>query len=109
MHRAYRVTPNRRQRRKDDGPSALPSVGPIHGGNFAGDMVPFQLAFRRAAIPGRERLLKLEKLIHEPKMGLDDDVESTGSDIATARTVSSRNGKGRGKEKRLTRLVEGKA
>lgn len=62
----------------------MPGVGPIHGGNFAGDMDPFQLTFRRAAAPGRERLLKLEQLIHEPKMGLDDDVESTGSDIATS-------------------------
>jgi hypothetical protein len=65
--------------------STLPSVRAIHGSYLAGHVYPFKFSFWGATGKG---LLKLQQLIHEPQVGLDDDIETTGPDITTNPRVS---------------------
>lgn len=59
----------------------------IHEGDFSRDFAPFELPLGEdAALAGRrrllclEKLLPLQKLVREPQMRLDDNVEPTGPD-----------------------------
>lgn len=46
-------------------------------------MVPFQLALGAVPVFERHTFLELKQLVHEAKMGLDDNIEASCSYIAT--------------------------
>jgi hypothetical protein len=55
----------------------------IHGGNFSRDSGPFEFPSQGFAAANMQLFFPLEQLIGEPKVRLDNNVESAGANVTT--------------------------